>query len=136
LNFRKKEKAIIIAVAAFGLTIITVATFELTTIEEPRNTEPLHDEPTFETSTAPTPPESEGGSSLLLTLKGHTKYLREVAVTPDGKKVISGGEDITLKVWDIESGKELRTLEGHTDSVFGVAVGERNYLPIRMELVQ
>ena len=30
--------------------------------------------------------------------------------------------DNTLKVWDLESGRELRTLEGHSDCVNGVAV--------------
>src|SRR5206468_1147679 len=30
--------------------------------------------------------------------------------------------DNTLKVWDLESGRKLRTLEGHSGSVRGVAV--------------
>ena len=30
--------------------------------------------------------------------------------------------DYTLKVWELESGRALRTLKGHTDSVIGVAV--------------
>ena len=30
--------------------------------------------------------------------------------------------DNTLKVWDLESGRELRTLTGHTNTVNGVAV--------------
>ena len=31
-------------------------------------------------------------------------------------------EDKTLKVWDVDSGRELRTLQGHSDGVNGVAV--------------
>ena len=31
-------------------------------------------------------------------------------------------EDKTLKVWDVESGRELRTLQGHSGKVNGVAV--------------
>jgi WD40 repeat protein len=30
--------------------------------------------------------------------------------------------DKTLKVWDLESGRELRTLAAHSDGVYGVAV--------------
>jgi WD40 repeat protein len=35
---------------------------------------------------------------------------------------VSASEDQTLKVWDLDSGCELRTLEGHSDSVYSVAV--------------
>jgi WD40 repeat protein len=45
-----------------------------------------------------------------------------VAVTPDGRHVISGSDDNTLRVWDLETGQELRTLEGHTDTVSAVAL--------------
>ena len=40
-----------------------------------------------------------------------------VAVFPDGRRVVSGSEDKTLKVWDIETGKCLATLEGHSKLV-------------------
>ena len=65
-----------------------------------------------------TPP----GGPLIRILEGHTGPIHAVAVTPDGKYVISGSDDHILRVWDIESGEELRTLEGHTDSVSAVAV--------------
>ena len=45
-----------------------------------------------------------------------------MAVTPDGRRAVSASEDKTLKVWDLESGRELRTLEGHSAWVDGVAV--------------
>ena len=32
------------------------------------------------------------------------------------------GSDRTLKVWDVESGRELRTLRGHASAVAGVAI--------------
>ena len=36
------------------------------------------------------------------------------AISPDGKQVATGSYDNTLKVWDAETGVELRTLQGHT----------------------
>ncbi|MCP4349806.1 MAG: hypothetical protein GY795_30360 [Desulfobacterales bacterium] len=33
--------------------------------------------------------------------------------SPDGTKAISGSEDKTLKLWDVETGQELQTFKGH-----------------------
>ena len=35
-----------------------------------------------------------------LTLKGHTDWVSSVAFSPDGKRLVSGSHDKTLKVWD------------------------------------
>ena len=59
---------------------------------------------------------------LLRTLEGHTDRVKAVAVTPDGRRIVSGSHDKTIKVWDAESGRLLRTLEGHTAWVKAVAV--------------
>ena len=34
---------------------------------------------------------------------------------------MSGSGDKTIKLWDIETGKEIRTFEGHKDEVSSVA---------------
>jgi WD40 repeat protein len=57
-----------------------------------------------------TPP----GGPLIRTFKGHTGTINDVSVTPDGRCAISASYDNTLKVWDMETGMEIRTLEGHT----------------------
>ena len=36
---------------------------------------------------------------------------------PDGQRVVSVSSDKTLKVWDIETGECLATLEGHSSGV-------------------
>src|SRR5262249_54055922 len=43
-------------------------------------------------------------------------------VSMDGKHIVSGSWDETVRVWDLSSGEGLRTLVGHSNSVYAVAV--------------
>ncbi len=54
--------------------------------------------------------------ALLRTLEGHSSTVGSVSVTPDGRRVVSGSDEGTLRVWDLESGRCLRTLEGHSSA--------------------
>jgi WD40 repeat protein len=54
-------------------------------------------------------------------LVGHTGYVLSVAISPDGRRAISGGADGTVRLWDLVAGTELRKLEGHRDQVWSVA---------------
>jgi WD40 repeat protein len=58
----------------------------------------------------------------LRSLEGHTDQVTAVAVSPDGRTIVSGSYDRTVKVWEAASGRLLRSLEGHTDWVTAVAV--------------
>jgi len=53
---------------------------------------------------------------------GHSGAIRSLAVTPDSKHVVSGDDDHALKLWDIASGREIRTFSGHKDTVNCLAV--------------
>ncbi|MEO1528528.1 MAG: WD40 repeat domain-containing protein [Planctomycetota bacterium] len=44
-----------------------------------------------------------------------------MAFSPDGRRIISGSGDNTLKLWDSESGQELASLTGHSGRVRAVA---------------
>lgn len=51
-----------------------------------------------------------------------------VALSRDGRKAISGGLDHTVRVWEVESGKEVACLEGHTEVVSSVALSPEGHL--------
>jgi WD40 repeat protein len=53
-------------------------------------------------------------------LEGHDNWVTSVSFSPDGKTLVSGSYDNTIKLWNVETGKEIRTLKGHDNSVNSV----------------
>jgi ketosteroid isomerase-like protein len=43
-----------------------------------------------------------------------------VSFSPDGRSLASGSTDNTIKLWDVASGSELRTLRGHSYYIYSV----------------
>jgi WD40 repeat protein/tRNA A-37 threonylcarbamoyl transferase component Bud32 len=56
------------------------------------------------------------------TLYGHTKWVGSLALSVDGKRLVSGSGDNTIKVWDLVAGKETRSLSGHAGEVRSLAL--------------
>ena len=65
-----------------------------------------------------TPP----GGPLILTLHGHWSFITAVALSLDCRVAVSGSRDTTIRLWDLETGREKATLRGHTDRVTTVAM--------------
>ncbi len=53
-------------------------------------------------------------------ISGHTA-LHSVAFSPDGTMLASGSDDRTVKLWDVATGTNIATLEGHSSWVHSVA---------------
>jgi WD40 repeat protein len=49
------------------------------------------------------------------TVEAHSKWIRQIAVSPDGKTLASVADDMVCKLWDASSGKLLHELKGHKE---------------------
>ncbi|WP_292822924.1 WD40 repeat domain-containing protein [Nostoc sp. JL33] len=54
------------------------------------------------------------------TLTGHSNGVNSIVFSRDGKTLVSGGQDKTIKLWEVETGREICTLS-HFNSVESVA---------------
>src|SRR5262249_39089763 len=53
---------------------------------------------------------------------GHGAAVKHAGFTPDGQRSLSGSQDGTVRLWDVESGKELLKMQAAGKSVTRVAV--------------
>jgi WD40 repeat protein len=54
-------------------------------------------------------------------LEGHSSDVSSLAFSPDGRRLVSGSQDHTIKIWDAGARRELTTLYGHTSFVHCLA---------------
>ncbi len=59
-------------------------------------------------------------STPLLTLTSKQPIFA-AAFSPDGKRIVTGGREATLTLWDAEKATEIRTFSGHENDIRGVA---------------
>ena len=65
------------------------------------------------------PPDNTQGDPLT----GHTAPVESVAFSPDGSRIVSGGDDRTLRLWNSDTGQQIgEPLTGHTAAVLSVAL--------------
>jgi WD40 repeat protein len=58
--------------------------------------------------------DTEDGA-IIRTHDAHTKWIRKVIASPDGKLFASIADDMVCRIWDAESGKLVHQLKGHKE---------------------
>ncbi len=59
---------------------------------------------------------------ILRNLVGHDGVVNCVALGPDSRYAVSGGEDNTIRVWDLLKGQCIRILKGHSSAILAVSI--------------
>ena len=56
------------------------------------------------------------------TLSRHRGAIAAVALTKDGKKLVTGSHDQTLRLWSVKTGSLLKTFSDHSKEIYCVAI--------------
>ncbi|KAG2048147.1 WD40 repeat-like protein [Suillus hirtellus] len=62
------------------------------------------------------------------TFENHEQAIWAVAVFPDKRRMITGSDDNTLRLWDLETGVVLKKMEGHSNWVMALAVSRNGQI--------
>jgi hypothetical protein len=52
--------------------------------------------------------------------EGHTRYIRSVNFSPDGRTIASGSDDNTIRLWDVSTGREIKRFAEYTGDINSV----------------
>ena len=77
--------------------------------------------PTPKPSVAEVAPAPEEVAEKVVQLDHEGAGVKAYAFSPDGRRVLTGAVDDTLRLWEIETGRCVRTLRGHTSEVWSLA---------------
>jgi WD40 repeat protein len=67
---------------------------------------------------------------VLRRFRQQGEWVQSVAISPDGRRALSGGQDTVVRLWDLESGDVIREFRGHTGTIFSTAFSPDGRLAI------
>ncbi len=69
----------------------------------------------------PYPTSIPGAEGWTIESRRHRSSMACLSLSPDGKRLVTGGIDGTIRVWNAETGEFVRALVGHDSYVYGLA---------------
>ncbi|MBW4673963.1 MAG: serine/threonine protein kinase [Desmonostoc geniculatum HA4340-LM1] len=63
-----------------------------------------------------------GKVSLVNSLQGHENSVLSLAISPDGKTIVSSGDDRKIKLWNLATGKQISSLNTYSGQVNVVVI--------------
>ena len=63
---------------------------------------------------------------LQKTFEGHTDVVQTVTLLLNGEEFLSGGNDMIIRKWNLESGECTGTFSGHEAFIYSISVLPRN----------
>lgn len=70
------------------------------------------------------PPRVEQQPQASTVLKGHQRWVWDIAFSADSAYLVSASSDQTAKLWDLEKGEDIRDYKGHTKAVTAVSLDD------------
>jgi WD40 repeat protein len=60
--------------------------------------------------------------AFVRVLGSYSDYVHAVGITPDSTRALTAGNDTVVRIWELDTGKELHTLTGHTGAVYALDI--------------
>ena len=70
--------------------------------------------------------------SGIASLHGHKGRVLAVAFSPDSTTLATGGDDQSVRLWNVATGQEMLTLEGHTAPIVGLSFSKAGNMLISL----
>jgi WD40 repeat protein len=65
--------------------------------------------------------DTHSGAEIMPLRDGHPGQIHSIAFSSDGRQIVSGGQDETVRIWNVATGTVEKTLTGHENRVNSVA---------------